>query len=289
MFSLPVIVDETKDGVTVSNVGTFSPHKTFDCGQCFRFSETDGTVSGIVGKKRVSFRRDGDLLYAGNVTADEFSAYFMHYLSLDRDYDSVDSAVATALPRESDAAVMREAVRVSSGIRILRQEKWETLCSFIVSQNNNIPRIKKIVSALCASLGERIGDGDYAFPDAKTVLDAGEEKIFSLGTGFRAPYIIDAARHVAEDGTFLDRVAAADSYEDADALLRTVKGVGPKVSACTLLFGFSRTDAFPIDVWIKRVMEKYFPDGLDYNLFGDAAGIAQQYLFYYERYVNEGK
>ena len=100
-----------------------------------------------------------------------------------------------------------------------------------------------------------------------------------------AKYIADAARIVAEDDGYLESVAACSDYIEADMMLRRIKGVGPKVSACTLLFGFGRTDAFPIDVWIKRVIDKYFPDGLDHTVFGDAAGIAQQYLFYYERYM----
>ena len=133
--------------------------------------------------------------------------------------------------------------------------------------------------------GERIGDEDYAFPTAKALVDAGEDKIFALRTGFRAKYIADAARTVAEDPDYLDRVAALEDYAAADEMLRRIKGMGPKVSACTLLFGFGRTDAFPIDVWIRRVIDKYFPEGLDPTVFGTAAGIAQQYLFYYERYM----
>ena len=279
------IIDSDSVGVTVGDIGNFSPEKTFDCGQCFRFEpRTCGGVTGIAHGRRVNISRVGDNLRIEGISADEFENTWEHYLALDEDYDSIDRAIAGAVPFDEGGRTLADAAAVSAGIRILRQERWETLCSFIISQNNNIPRIKKIISAMSEKWGERIGDGDHAFPTAKAVADAGEEAVFELRTGFRAKYIIDAARKVADDPGFLDTVASAADYAEADMLLRGIKGVGPKVSACTLLFGFGRTDAFPVDVWIKRVLGKYFPGGFDPAVFGNAAGIAQQYLFYYERY-----
>lgn len=279
------IIDSDSVGVTVGEIGNFSPEKTFDCGQCFRFEPHDrGGVTGIAHGRRVHIYREGENLRIDGISAGEFENTWEHYLALDEDYDSIDRAIAEAVPFDEGGRTLADAASVSAGIRILRQERWETLCSFIISQNNNIPRIKKIISAMSEKWGEKIGGGDHAFPTAKAVADAGEEAVFGLRTGFRAKYIIDAARKVAEDPGFLDAVANAADYAEADMLLRGIKGVGPKVSACTLLFGFGRTDAFPIDVWIKRVLEKYFPGGFDPAVFGNAAGIAQQYLFYYERY-----
>ncbi len=280
----PYIIDQDPRGITVGGIGNFSPEKTFDCGQCFRFDPAESGVSGIAHGKRVSLRLAGDALRIDGITPDEFLDTWMHYLALDEDYGAIDQAIADALLPETGGRILADAAKISAGIRILRQEKWETLCSFIISQNNNIPRIKKIIDAMSREWGERIGDDDYAFPTAKALADAGEDKIFALRTGFRAKYIADAARTVAEDTAFLDRVSDCADYDAADEMLRRIKGVGPKVSACTLLFGFGRTDAFPIDVWIKRVIDKYFPEGLDPSIFGNAAGIAQQYLFYYERY-----
>ena len=233
----------------------------------------------------MTVRREGDCLRIDGITESDFAETWQHYLALDEDYDAIDRMIAEALLPEKGGRILSDAAKVSAGIRILRQDKWETLCSFIISQNNNIPRIKKIIEAMSREWGERIGDEDYAFPTAKALVDAGEDKIFALRTGFRAKYIADAARTVAEDPDYLDRVAALEDYAAADEMLRRIKGVGPKVSACTLLFGFGRTDAFPIDVWIRRVIDKYFPEGLDPSVFGTAAGIAQQYLFYYERYM----
>ncbi|MBE6709245.1 MAG: DNA-3-methyladenine glycosylase 2 family protein [Ruminococcaceae bacterium] len=282
---MPYIIDSDKLGITVGGIGNFSPEKTFDCGQCFRFEPLEGGgVTGIAHGRRVSISRMGECLRINGISADEFENTWEHYLALDEDYDSIDRMIAEAVPFDKGGQTLADAAAVSAGIRILRQEKWETLCSFIISQNNNIPRIKKIISAMSEKWGERIGDEDFAFPTAKALADAGEDAIFSLRTGFRAKYIIDAAQKVADDPGFLDTVAGCSDYAEADMLLRAIKGVGPKVSACTLLFGFGRTDAFPIDVWIKRVLEKYFPEGFDPAVFGNAAGIAQQYLFYYERY-----
>ncbi len=283
------IIDADVSGITVGGVGNFSPEKTFDCGQCFRFEPTDDGVSGIAHGRRVTISREGDSLRINGITAEEFDGVWRHYLALDEDYDAIDRAIAAALLPEKGGKVLTDAANISAGIRILRQEKWETLCSFIISQNNNIPRIKKIIEAMSLEWGERIGEYDYAFPTAKALADAGEERIFALRTGFRAKYIVDAARTVCENEGFLDSVAACADYAAADEMLRKIKGVGPKVSACTLLFGFGRTDAFPIDVWIRRVIDKYFPEGLDPSVFGNAAGIAQQYLFYYERYMGGEK
>lgn len=285
----PYIKESIPGGLRIAGVGNYSPEKTFDCGQCFRFDPVaSGGIGGIAHGRRIQLCRDGDELVLIGADAESFEAVWRHYLALDTEYGEIDRAIVAAVEDERSRGIIERAVSVSGGIRILRQDPWEALCSFIISQNNNIPRIKKLVEALCRLCGDRIGDDDYAFPDAKAVLDAGEERIFALRTGFRAKYIIDAARRT-EDGGLFAAVRAAKSYDEADALLRTISGVGPKVSACTLLFGFERTDAFPIDVWIRRVMEKYFPVGFDPGVWGKHAGIAQQYLFYYERYVRESE
>lgn len=286
----PYITSADAAGVTVAGIGNFSPEKTFDCGQCFRFDpHHEGGVTGIAHGRRVRIRRIGDSLRIDGISEADYAEVWEHYLALDEDYDAIDRGITSAIAAERGGKVMADAAAVSAGIRILRQDRWETLCSFIISQNNNIPRIKKIIDALSRLYGEEIGDGDYAFPTAKALADAGEEAIFALRTGFRAKYIHHAACLVADDPGFLDSVSAAEDYAAADGLLRQIKGVGPKVAACTLLFGFGRTDAFPIDVWIKRVLEKYFPEGFDPAVFGSTAGIAQQYLFYYERYIGGEK
>ena len=179
-------------------------------------------------------------------------------------------------------------MRVGDGIRILRQDEWEALCSFIVSQNNNIGRIKKIIARMCEKFGEPFESGGkiyYSFPSAEALACASEIDIFSCGTGFRAKYISDAAKKVASGEINLESISSLDD-ENARAELMKICGVGPKVANCTLLFGFHRLSSFPIDVWIKRVLDKYYKNGIDLGDLGDYAGVAQQYLFYYERYKN---
>lgn len=266
----------------IENTGNFSVEKTFDCGQCFRFDPIgEGAVRGIVGKSVVTVRQlDG----AVEVVGSDDEAFWRHYLALDFDYDEIERTICSALENDRDRETVRRAVEFGAGIRILRQNPWETTVSFIISQNNNIPRIKKIIAALCELCGEELGDGEYAFPTPEALAALGEEGIAETRCGFRAKYIYDAARRAVEGEFNPAAVAALADYEAADAYMRRISGVGPKVSACALLFGFGRLDAFPIDVWMKRLIANRFPDGLDHSRFGKYAGIAQQFLFYYERW-----
>ena len=265
----------------IEHTGNCSVQKTCDCGQCFRFDPLgEGAFRGIVGDRAVTLRQGDEAI---TVEGDGDEAFWRHYLALDADYGEIDRAICGALDGEDRETVCR-AVEYGAGIRILRQDPWETTVSFIISQNNNIPRIKKIIAALCELAGEKIGDEDYAFPTASALFELGEDGIAATRCGFRAKYIFDAARRVL-DGEFDPAVVSGFAdYESADAYMRQIAGVGPKVSACALLFGFGRLDAFPIDVWMKRLIAERFPNGLDHTRFGKYAGIAQQYLFYYERW-----
>ena len=269
--------------VTVGGCGSFSVPKTFDCGQAFRFDPVGeaifaGTAFGVP----AAFEQtDRGVITVYNSTAEEFERVWLHYLALDEDYDAIDRFLIDAMPTEQDRAVMTAAVEAGRGIRILRQEPFEALISFIVSQNNNIPRIKKIIRALCETYGE-----NGRFPTARALADAGTDGLFALKTGFRAGYIYDAACKVLSGEVDLSAILACENYDACDAALRKIRGVGPKVSACVLLYGFGKTEAFPVDVWIKKSLERHFPDGFDAKRLGKYAGIAQQYLFYYERYIN---
>ena len=261
--------------------------RTFDCGQCFRFdkaeeSEYDTEYRGVAFGREVSFAsRGGSLLVIGADEA-EFESVWRRYLSLDEDYGAIH---AELLSLSSNAALAR-AVEYGRGIRILRQDPWETVCSFIISQNNNIPRIKGLIRALSECAGERISDKSYSFPSAEAVAALGVERLRELKMGFRAPYIIDAAEKFSR-GEIDPCLVASLSTEEAERALCAVKGIGPKVAACALLFGFSKYDAFPVDVWMKRVIAKYFEPDFDPRGLGRYAGIAQQVLFYYERWIGE--
>lgn len=281
--------------------GGIDINKTFDCGQAFRFDPVKDTVhecefSGVAYGKAVSFAKDGNDLYIYNSTADDFLSLWQHYLGLDTDYEAIRNDIRS----RSDNPALGNAIAYGDGIRILSQEPWETVCSFIISQNNNIPRIKKIITAMSARLGRPAGDhtdekmrghlsdimksGAYTFPTPEAIRSNGIALLAELRTGFRAKYIYDAADKFSSGEISAQMISGAPDTAAAAEILKTIKGVGPKVAACALLFGFERYDAFPIDVWIRRVMEKYFP--ADYNAasLGSYAGIAQQYLFYYERY-----
>ncbi len=275
--------------VRIGGLENFLVSQIFDCGQCFRFEPTDDGFEGVAYGKHIVFsQKSPDTLEIIGATAEEYEKIWRHYLALDADYRKVRADIAKKFDSAAHGkdTVMPTAMEYGKGIRILRQEPWETLCSFIVSQNNNIPRIKKIIAAMSERYGEPIHDGGrthYAFPTAAALVDAGVDGLSELRTGFRAKYIYDAAKRVAEGTLNLSEVAAMEP-SDAMEVLCTIKGVGPKVASCAMLFGLGMTSAFPIDVWIKRVLAKYYPDGLDIDALGEYAGIAQQYLFYYERY-----
>jgi N-glycosylase/DNA lyase len=271
----------------------FSTEAVFDCGQAFRFLPRENSLheceyAGVAFGKYISIAQDGNVLTLYGASEDDLEKIWIPYLGLDFD---INTARQDILSR-SDNSALREAVEYGKGIRILRQEKWETLCSFIISQNNNIPRIRGLIGTISKALGERIDSpaGEvYSFPTAEAIVAAGIDTLREMKFGFRAPYIYDAASKVASGEIDLEAVAAAQTTAEAADMLMKIKGVGPKVAACTLLFGFDRTDAFPVDVWVKRVIEKYFPAPFDAASLGAYAGLAQQYLFYYERYLGGQK
>ena len=239
---------------------------TLPSGQCFRFSEHDGvwTVKAGVGKNlRVLSVSQDDL---SPITDDPF---WSDFFDLGTDYDSLKAEFSTISP------VMAKACEYAPGIRILNQDPWEALCSFVVSQNNNIKRIMGIIDRMCGFYG---GGG---FPTVESLVDAREDDLRMLGLGFRAPYIVYTARAVYDGSIDLDKLRNID-IDDARAILMKVKGIGPKVADCALLFGCHRLDCFPMDVWMKRVMAEWFP-GQDKSIFGPNAGVAQQYLFHYAR------
>ncbi|MBQ4137488.1 MAG: DNA-3-methyladenine glycosylase 2 family protein, partial [Clostridia bacterium] len=275
--------------VRVAGLEHFDISQIFDCGQAFRFlpvGDDPYHVGGVAFGRYVEFIQDGDTLIIKNATYADYENIWKRYLALDIDYAQIKSELEQAFLSQSDRGVFSRAVKLGHGIRLLRQEPWECLCSFIISQNNNIPRIRKIIDALCKRYGDRIefdGNEYYSFPTPEVIAEAGVDAIFELRTGFRAKYIHDAALAVSEKRLELDSLFSLEGAE-VERILCRIKGVGPKVAACAMLFSLEKYEAFPIDVWVKRILEKYYPDGLDISALGEYAGIAQQYLFYYERY-----
>lgn len=262
----------------IADVVDFDPDQIFDCGQCFRWERNeDGSWEGTVGcgsesrRAKLEYDKEQKLLHMYEIApaAADGEAFWRNYFDLDRDYSEIKQRLA-----EGDE-VMAEAIEFGSGIRILKQDEWETIVSFIISQNNNIPRIKKCIR----SVAELFGDADGGLPEAEQMAKLNEEDLAPCRLGYRARYLVTAAKQVTGE----------EMPEDADGL-RCLCGVGPKVANCIDLFGLGNVDSFPIDVWMKRVMSQLY--GIAENdvksmekyaseHFAPYGGIAQQYLFYY--------
>ena len=249
--------------------------KTFECGQCFRWNaDENGIYTGIAaGYPAIVEIENGDVY----ITSDAPKTLWREYFDLDTDYVEIS---------ESFTGDYLETCReYGMGIRILRQESWEALCSFIISQCNNITRIKGIVERLCLSFGEKTefcGRTYYTFPSAERVSKLSAEDLAPLRSGYRAEYIIAAAKAVTSGELDLEALKNTD-YRSAIKQLRTVRGIGEKVANCVVLFGLGHMEAFPIDVWMKRALKENFPEDFNPESLGPYAGLAQQYIFYYAR------
>lgn len=266
-------ITKTKSGIKISGVRDLSLPETLCCGQAFRFVPYENGFSGGAWDKKAFIRLDNDCLYIdGGTLADK--DFWCDYFDLSLDYAALRKEFAAIHP------ILSEAVRYAPGIRVLRQNPWEALCSFIISQNNNIARIQGIIERLCLNFGDE-KDGFYSFPTAQKLSLLNEEDLAVIRSGFRSRYIIDAARKVAGGEIDLCAVSLMPT-DEARAELMKICGVGPKVADCTMLFGMHKLECFPMDVWMKRAMAGPFK-GMKPQDFGAYAGIAQQYIFHYSR------
>lgn len=250
---------------------------TIPSGQSFRFTQNgdEWTVIAGVGKdvKTITVTQD-------SVSTLEHDSFWNNYFDMSTDYEGLKREFSKISP------IMKKACDYAPGIHILNQDSWEALCSFVVSQNNNIKRIMAIVDKMCTAFGPKCGSV-YGFPEADVLAGASEESLRAVGLGFRAPYIINVSEAVCSKKVDLDALKICP-IDEARKMLMNVQGIGPKVADCALLFGCHRLDCFPIDVWIKKVMLIYF-EGCGPEIFGPYAGIAQQYLFHWARTSGELK
>ena len=267
----------------VKNTADFNLHHIFDCGQCFRWNEEeDGSYTGIAYGKPVNMKMSGSDLIIDNCTAEDFKNVWYEYLDLGRDYGEIKKTLSR------DDPAMKKAAETGSGIRILKQDLWETIVSFIISQNNNIPRIKGCIENLASGFGtcagEYRGKKWFNIPEPEMLAGLTQEDLSPVKLGYRSRYLIETAGQVLERGL----------PENEEELL-SLTGVGPKVANCILLFGMRKMESFPIDVWMQRVMnevygieEKNKKKMKEYAAghFGELGGFAQQYLFYYIREKN---
>jgi len=281
-------IEKIKGGLCVNGVMDFDPVHTFESGQCFRWHrEEDGSYTGVVRGKVANVSCSGGRMIIKNADIDEFIRIWFDYFDLGRNYAEVKKAVATD-------DIMKKAVEFGSGIRLLKQEPWEVLISFIISSNNRIPRIMKIIETLSRLCGREIeynGRKYYGFPDVRCLGACTQEQLEPIKAGYRCGYIQRAAASVLSGEFDLSRLYELDTPE-ARKYLTNLYGVGDKVADCILLYGGIKYDVFPTDVWVKRVMEELyfgreasFKEIREFALekFGKYAGIAQQYLFYYAR------
>ncbi len=242
-------------------------------GQCFRIDRAEDGLWEVTARGRllrVEDRPDGALLHCGR---GEYEDVWRDYFDMDTDYGAMRESVD---PEDSYLSAAAESGR---GIRILRQEHFEALISFIISQRKNIPAIKCAIEAVSRSFGERIDGTHWAFPSPEALAAASFDGLRACSLGYRVPYVKKAAEAVASGELDLDALEALDDEALLKALM-CVYGVGVKVANCTMLFGYHRIGAFPVDVWISRVLEREYPDGFPFERYSGYAGVMQQYMFF---------
>ncbi|UEL49703.1 DNA-3-methyladenine glycosylase family protein [Terrisporobacter hibernicus] len=274
----------------------FDPQHVFDCGQCFRWlKEEDDSYTGVVQGKVVNVKKENDLIIFDNTNKEDFDNIWFDYFDLGRDYSEIKNELKVM------DEYLEKATEFGKGIRILQQDGWEMLISFIISANNRIPMIQRAINNLSQKYGKFIGEYRgkkyYAFPTPEELSQASVEDIRACQTGFRDKYIKSVVDYVNENNENVLFYRRLNTDECIKELMK-FNGVGPKVADCIALFGMQKYDTFPVDVWVKRVMEEFYvEDNLSLpkirqfalEKFGDSAGFAQQYLFYYARELGIGR
>lgn len=275
--------------IIVYDLTDFDPVHIFECGQCFRWNRLEnGRWLGVAKNHVLELEWDGRNLILCNTTEREFLDFWFSYFDLGRDYGAIKEKLASLDP------VMAEAVKFGQGIRLLRQDFNETLISFIISQNNGIPRIKGIIESLARNFGEPVNSPSgvfYSFPSLERLSSLTLDELKTIRAGYRDKYILRAAQQVVNQEISLDNIFGKSTCEARKEMLK-IFGVGEKVADCILLFSGTKYDIFPVDRWVKRVMaelylgyEASYQELYDFSIekYGDLAGFAQQYLFYYAR------
>lgn len=271
--------------IEIISADYFDPEQIFTCGQCFRwYEQPNGSFTGVAHGRVLNVEKQNGNIILHNCNEQDYLKIWKNYFDLERDYGKIKESL-------SRDKIIKDAVSYGSGIRILRQDFFEALISFIISANNNIPRIQGIINRFSCLFGEKLtynGEIFYAFPKPEALDGITESDLSTLKSGYRAKYIVNAIKSYLS-GEIDQKAISEMSADEAQKALCRISGVGPKVADCILLFSFGKFDVFPTDVWVKRVMgELYGCDEKDarkagYRLFGENAGIAQQYLFYWRR------
>lgn len=283
---------EKQNKVVMTDYDSFNIGEILECGQCFRFTKIDEMHYVIVAKNKVLYiKQEDDRVVFYPCNKKDFENIWIDYFDLNTDYYKIKKEIC----KNDD--IMTKAVSYGEGIRILKQDKFECLISFIISQNNRIPQIKKVIENISREYGKKFGDF-YLFPTLEELSVADLETLAKLKTGFRNKYILSAIDLIKNSKLSLEELAEKDTDTIRKELMK-IKGVGHKVADCVIMFAYSRCECFPTDVWVKRIMNTLYFDNEEkdveyihsfaYKKFGAYAGYAQQYLFNYARAGSIGK
>lgn len=287
---------EKDNKIIIKNMKDFHPKHIFECGQAFRWQvEEDQSYTAVHGGKVLNVKKEGEDVVFSNTNISDFYDIWYDYFDLGRDYGKIKEEL-------SKDPILKEAIEFGEGIRILNQDPFETTISFIISANNQIPRIKRSIELISQNYGKPIGSYNgkkyYTFPSSEVLAKAKEEELEeNCKVGYRAKYIVNTSNIINDKEVELDELFKLPT-EEAKEILMKLPGVGPKVSNCILLFSLNKNDAFPVDVWVKRVMEHFYfkEDTSNKKIasyaeekFGNLGGFAQQYLFYYARELGIGR
>ena len=279
----------------IKNIDSFELKDIFECGQCFRWNEQDdGSYIGVFGNNIIQVKKENDIVEFKGICEGDIQKTIGQYFDLNRDYEEIKKT----LSKIDDN--LRKSIEYGKGIRILNQDLWETIISFIISANNNIPRIKGIIERLSKNYGNKLiygGKEYYTFPTPEQLKNVTVEEYRKLGLGFRDIRLYETTKMISDKQVDLDELRNNPNTMEVRDKLLTLSGVGPKVADCILLFSdLKRLEVFPIDVWVRRVMNDLYIKQEDENKvskkqiekiaqekFGNLAGLAQQYLFYWRR------
>jgi len=288
-------ITENNKKLIIKDAKDFNLAHIFDCGQCFRWNkEDDGSYTGVVKNKVINVEQNGSNVTFNNMNLNDYETILKNYFDMDTDYSEIKNNINVD-------ETMNTAIKFGEGIRILNQDEWEIMISFMISANNRIPMIKKVIENISKSFGNYIdnykGRDYYSFPTAEKLSEAPLELIKECKAGFRSERIKEAAtRFLIEKETIYD--LKNRTYDEGLEYLKTYKGIGDKVANCILLFSMKQFDTFPVDVWVRRVMQTLYVDNdtndkeirkFAENKFSKLSGYAQQYLFYYARELGIGK
>lgn len=284
--------------IVLQKIDSFELKDIFDCGQCFRWKEQeDGSYTGIFGKNVLTIKKVKDKIEIEGICSKDIKETIEEYFDLKRDYSQLKQKLASIDKN------METSVKYGQGIRLLNQDLWETILSFIISANNNIPRIKGIIERLAKKYGDKIvwkGQDYYTFPTAEQLKDVSIKEYRELGLGFRDKRLYETTQMIVNKQIDLEKMQKNSNTLEVKEQLLTLSGVGSKVADCILLFStLKRLEVFPIDVWVRRVMNDLYlkqPDETKISKrqieqmatekFGNLAGLAQQYLYYWRREEN---